>query len=189
MWTALVVASFRRRRGAAGCSRDRADRALLTRMTLNASNPRHLARRRSPRKVAKFPRPSAKASNMPPPHPRHHHARNAPKMQPGPTRPARQLGLAAGRPLSAGRLTCRWPSASYPSSVLMNAIPRPWRGLSRLVITVAKRLTACSNPLVLLLGPRQISGCDRRFYRITRGAARRLRPLAYGTNDTDCARR
>jgi histidinol dehydrogenase len=79
-------------------------------------------------------------------------------------------------PVSAAGLYVPGGLASYPSSVLMNAIPAKVAGVERLVI-------ACPtpdgkvNPLVLLAA--QIAGVDR-VYRI--GGAQAIAALAYGTD-------
>ncbi len=78
-------------------------------------------------------------------------------------------------PVSAAGLYVPGGLASYPSSVLMNAIPAKVAGVGRLVI-------ACPtpdgkvNPLVLLAA--QIAGVDH-VYRI--GGAQAIAALAYGT--------
>ncbi|MEM6479146.1 MAG: histidinol dehydrogenase [Pseudomonadota bacterium] len=65
--------------------------------------------------------------------------------------------------------------ASYPSSVLMNAIPAKVAGVSRLVITTPTPEGAV-NPLVLMAA--RISGVDE-VYRV--GGAQAVAALAYGT--------
>ncbi|MHA6263545.1 histidinol dehydrogenase [Arenibacterium sp. CAU 1754] len=65
--------------------------------------------------------------------------------------------------------------ASYPSSVLMNAIPAKVAGVERLAITVPTP-DGVINPLVLLAA--QIAGVDE-IYRI--GGAQAIAALAYGT--------
>ncbi len=65
--------------------------------------------------------------------------------------------------------------ASYPSSLLMNAIPAQVAGVDRLVITVPAPDGAV-NPLVLLAA--RLSGVDE-VYRI--GGAQAIAALAYGT--------
>jgi len=65
--------------------------------------------------------------------------------------------------------------ATYPSSVLMNAIPAKVAGVGRLAITVPTP-DGEINPLVLLAA--QISGVDE-IYRI--GGAQAIAALAYGT--------
>lgn len=65
--------------------------------------------------------------------------------------------------------------ASYPSSVLMNAIPARVAGVGRLAITVPTP-DGVINPLVLLAA--QLAGVDE-IYRI--GGAQAIAALAYGT--------
>jgi len=66
--------------------------------------------------------------------------------------------------------------ASYPSSVLMNALPAKVAGVSRLAMVVPTP-DGILNPLVLLAA--QISGVDE-IYRI--GGAQAVAALAYGTD-------
>ncbi|WP_170409970.1 histidinol dehydrogenase [Ruegeria atlantica] len=66
--------------------------------------------------------------------------------------------------------------ASYPSSVLMNAIPAKVAGVERLAIAVPTP-DGQANPLVLLAA--QLSGVDT-IYRI--GGAQAIAALAYGTD-------
>ncbi|MEJ6479643.1 MAG: histidinol dehydrogenase, partial [Octadecabacter sp.] len=66
--------------------------------------------------------------------------------------------------------------ASYPSSVLMNAIPAKVAGVGRLAIVVPTPDGVC-NPMVLLAA--QIAGVDE-IYRI--GGAQAIAALAYGTD-------
>ncbi|SPF77022.1 Histidinol dehydrogenase [Aliiroseovarius pelagivivens] len=66
--------------------------------------------------------------------------------------------------------------ASYPSSVLMNAIPAKVAGVERLAITVPTP-GGIANPLVLLAA--RIAGVDE-IYRI--GGAQAVAALAYGTD-------
>ncbi len=66
--------------------------------------------------------------------------------------------------------------ASYPSSVLMNAIPAKVAGVGRLAITVPTP-DGIANPLVLLAA--RIAGVDE-VYRI--GGAQAVAALAYGTD-------
>ncbi len=66
--------------------------------------------------------------------------------------------------------------ASYPSSVLMNAIPAKVAGVDRLAIVVPTP-EGQANPLVLLAA--QLSGVDE-IYRI--GGAQAVAALAYGTD-------
>ena len=66
--------------------------------------------------------------------------------------------------------------ASYPSSVLMNAIPAKVAGVGRLAITVPTP-DGVINPLVLMAA--KLAGVDE-IYRI--GGAQAIAALAYGTN-------
>ena len=78
-------------------------------------------------------------------------------------------------PVSAAGLYVPGGTASYPSSVLMNAIPAKVAGVPRLVIACPTPGGAV-NPLVLLAA--QIAGVDT-VYRI--GGAQAVAALAYGT--------
>ncbi|SLN52204.1 Histidinol dehydrogenase [Pseudoruegeria aquimaris] len=78
-------------------------------------------------------------------------------------------------PVSAAGLYVPGGLASYPSSVLMNAIPAKVAGVERLAIVVPTP-DGVTNPLVLLAA--QIAGVDE-IYRI--GGAQAVAALAYGT--------
>ena len=78
-------------------------------------------------------------------------------------------------PVSAAGLYVPGGLASYPSSVLMNAIPAKVAGVGRLAICVPTP-DGMTNPLVLLAA--QIAGVDE-IYRI--GGAQAIAALAYGT--------
>jgi len=78
-------------------------------------------------------------------------------------------------PVSAAGLYVPGGLASYPSSVLMNAIPAKVAGVRRLVVTCPTP-GGVVNPLVLLAA--QIAGVDQ-VYRI--GGAQAVAALAYGT--------
>lgn len=78
-------------------------------------------------------------------------------------------------PVSAAGLYVPGGLASYPSSVLMNAIPAKVAGVERLVV-VCPTPDGVVNPLVLLAA--QIAGVDT-VYRI--GGAQAVAALAYGT--------
>ncbi|GAB4289711.1 MAG: histidinol dehydrogenase [Roseovarius sp.] len=78
-------------------------------------------------------------------------------------------------PVSAAGLYVPGGLASYPSSVLMNAIPARVAGVKRLAIAVPTPAGAV-NPLVLLAA--RIAGVDE-IYRI--GGAQAIAALAYGT--------
>ena len=78
-------------------------------------------------------------------------------------------------PVSAAGLYVPGGLASYPSSVLMNAIPAKVAGVERLAIVVPTP-DGHANPLVLLAA--QIAGVDE-IYRV--GGAQAVAALAYGT--------
>jgi histidinol dehydrogenase len=78
-------------------------------------------------------------------------------------------------PVSAAGLYVPGGLASYPSSVLMNAIPAQVAGVERLVIC-APTPDGVANPLVLLAA--RLSGVDT-VYRV--GGAQAIAALAYGT--------
>lgn len=78
-------------------------------------------------------------------------------------------------PVSAAGLYVPGGVATYPSSVLMNAIPAKVAGVKRLAITVPTPDGAV-NPLVLMAA--RIAGVDE-IYRI--GGAQAIAALAYGT--------
>ena len=78
-------------------------------------------------------------------------------------------------PVSAAGLYVPGGLASYPSSVLMNAIPAKVAGVARLAIVVPTP-DGVTNPLVLMAA--QIAGVDE-IYRI--GGAQAIAALAYGT--------
>ena len=79
-------------------------------------------------------------------------------------------------PVSAAGLYVPGGLASYPSSVLMNAIPAKVAGVERLAITVPTP-DGVVNPLVLLAA--RIAGVDE-IYRI--GGAQAIAALAYSTD-------
>ncbi len=78
-------------------------------------------------------------------------------------------------PVSAAGLYVPGGLASYPSSVLMNAIPAKVAGVERLAITVPTP-DGQANPLVLLAA--RLAGVDE-IYRV--GGAQAIAALAYGT--------
>ena len=78
-------------------------------------------------------------------------------------------------PVSAAGLYVPGGLATYPSSVLMNAIPAKIAGVERLAITVPTPDGAI-NPLVILAA--ELAGVDE-IYRI--GGAQAIAALAYGT--------
>ena len=85
-----------------------------------------------------------------------------------------ELGWRWG-PVSAAGLYVPGGLASYPSSVLMNAVPAKVAGVERLAITVPTP-DGVANPLVLLAA--RIAGVDE-IYRV--GGAQAIAALAYGT--------
>ncbi|MGH7048019.1 MAG: histidinol dehydrogenase [Stellaceae bacterium] len=88
------------------------------------------------------------------------------------------LGVRLGtrwRPITAAGLYVPGGTASYPSSVLMNAIPAKVAGVERLVMTVPAP-GGVLNPLVLAAA--ELVGIDE-IYRI--GGAQAVAALAYGT--------
>ena len=82
-------------------------------------------------------------------------------------------------PVAAAGLYVPGGLASYPSSVLMNAIPAKVAGVKRLAITVPTPDNKI-NPMVLLAA--QLSGVDE-IYRV--GGAQAIAALAYGTKTID----
>ncbi|WP_226781908.1 histidinol dehydrogenase [Oceaniglobus trochenteri] len=78
-------------------------------------------------------------------------------------------------PVSAAGLYVPGGTASYPSSVLMNAIPAAVAGVEHLVIT-APTPDGVANPLVLLAA--RLAGVET-VYRV--GGAQAIAALAYGT--------
>lgn len=105
---------------------------------------------------------------------RAYHARQMPQDMRWTDPDGASLGWRWG-PVSAAGLYVPGGQASYPSSVLMNAIPARVAGVERLVVCVPTP-DGIVNPLVLLAC--QIAGVDE-IYRI--GGAQAIAALAYGT--------
>ena len=105
---------------------------------------------------------------------RDYHARQLPEDQSWTDEHGAMLGWR-WTPVSAAGLYVPGGLASYPSSVLMNAIPAQVAGVERLVIVSPTPKGEC-NPLVLLAA--KLSGVDT-IYRI--GGAQAIGALAYGT--------
>ncbi len=106
---------------------------------------------------------------------RAYHLRQMPEVE---TRWSEPTGAELGwrwTPVSAAGLYVPGGLASYPSSVLMNAIPAKVAGVERLVIACPTPGGAV-NPLVLLAA--RLAGVDT-VYRI--GGAQAIAALAYGT--------
>ncbi|MBM7068792.1 histidinol dehydrogenase [Actibacterium sp. 188UL27-1] len=105
---------------------------------------------------------------------RSYHARQLPQDAEWTDDTGATLGWRWG-PVSAAGLYVPGGLASYPSSVLMNAIPAQVAGVSRLVMTTPTP-GGVVNPLVLLAA--RLSGITE-IYRI--GGAQAIAALAYGT--------
>ncbi|WP_432449046.1 histidinol dehydrogenase [Aliiroseovarius marinus] len=106
---------------------------------------------------------------------RAYHARQMPADQRWTDETGADLGWR-WTPVTAAGLYVPGGLASYPSSVLMNAIPAKVAGVERLAITVPTP-DGVTNPLVLLAA--RIAGVDE-VYRI--GGAQAIAALAYGTD-------
>ncbi|MBB3995212.1 histidinol dehydrogenase [Sulfitobacter undariae] len=106
---------------------------------------------------------------------RAYHARQLPQDEQWTDEAGATLGWRWGA-VSAAGLYVPGGLASYPSSVLMNAIPAKVAGVGRLAMVVPTP-DGVLNPLVLLAA--QISGVDE-VYRI--GGAQAVAALAYGTD-------
>jgi histidinol dehydrogenase len=105
---------------------------------------------------------------------RAYHARQLPEDQSWTDASGATLGWR-WTPVSAAGLYVPGGQASYPSSVLMNAIPAKVAGVGRLVVTCPTP-GGVVNPLVLLAA--RIAGVDA-VYRV--GGAQAVAALAYGT--------
>jgi histidinol dehydrogenase len=105
---------------------------------------------------------------------RAYHARQLPEDQSWTDESGATLGWR-WTPVSAAGLYVPGGQASYPSSVLMNAIPAKVAGVGRLVVTCPTP-GGVVNPLVLLAA--RIAGVDT-VYRV--GGAQAVAALAYGT--------
>ncbi|MBC7141213.1 MAG: histidinol dehydrogenase, partial [Rhodobacteraceae bacterium] len=105
---------------------------------------------------------------------RAYHARQVPEDQRWTDAAGAELGWRWG-PVSAAGLYVPGGLASYPSSVLMNAIPAKVAGVERLVIACPTP-GGVVNPLVLYAA--RLAGVDR-VYRI--GGAQAIAAMAYGT--------
>lgn len=105
---------------------------------------------------------------------RAYHARQLPRDESWQDEAGATLGWR-WTPVSAAGLYVPGGLASYPSSVLMNAIPAKVAGVPRLAITVPAPDGAL-NPLVLMAA--RMAGVDE-LYRV--GGAQAIAALAYGT--------
>ncbi len=167
---ASIIADVRARGDAAVIElTERFDRMTLTPQTL-AISPEEVAE-----EVAKVPEAEREALQHAAARIRAYHARQRPEDAAWTDETGAQLGWR-WTPVSAAGLYVPGGLASYPSSVLMNAIPASVAGVERLVITVPTP-DGVLNPLVLLAA--QISGVTE-IYRI--GGAQAIAALAYGTD-------
>ena len=105
---------------------------------------------------------------------RAYHARQMPEDQSWTDEVGAMLGWR-WTPVSAAGLYVPGGLASYPSSVLMNAVPAKVAGVERLAVTVPTP-DGVANPLVLMAC--RIAGVDE-IYRV--GGAQAIAALAYGT--------
>ncbi len=124
--------------------------------------------------IAKVPAEEAQALELAAERIRRYHERQRPSDAMWQDENGAQLGWRWGAVDAAG-LYVPGGLASYPSSVLMNAIPAQVAGVQRLVIT-APTPGGKVNPLVLLAA--RLSGVET-IYRI--GGAQAIAALAYGT--------
>lgn len=166
---AEIIADVRARGDAAVIElTERFDRLTLTPQTLRFA-PEEIAAL-----VAEVPRHEREALELAAERIRAYHARQMPEDASWTDASGATLGWRWG-PVSAAGLYVPGGLASYPSSVLMNAIPAKVAGVERLAITVPTP-DGVANPLVLLAA--QIAGVDE-IYRI--GGAQAVAALAYGT--------
>ncbi|MCC1495015.1 histidinol dehydrogenase [Cognatishimia sp. F0-27] len=159
--------------------RARGDAALIDytqrfdRLTLTAETVR-LSESDMDRYCAAVPEAEARALEQAADRIRAYHARQLPEDQSWTDPQGATLGWR-WTPVSAAGLYVPGGLASYPSSVLMNAIPAKVAGVDRLAITVPTP-DGVVNPLVILAA--RIAGVDE-IYRI--GGAQAVAALAYGT--------
>ncbi len=124
--------------------------------------------------VAQVPAAEAEALELAAARIRAYHARQRPEDARWTDDTGAELGWRWG-PVTAAGLYVPGGLASYPSSVLMNAIPAQVAGVERLVIACPTP-DGVVNPLVLLAA--QLAGVDT-IYRV--GGAQAIAALAYGT--------
>ncbi len=166
---AAIIADVRARGDAALIELTaRFDRLDLTPQTL-AFSPEEIAEQ-----VALVPAAEAEALGLAAERIRAYHARQRPEDARWTDASGAELGWRWG-PVAAAGLYVPGGLASYPSSVLMNAIPAQVAGVERLVIC-APTPGGKVNPLVLLAA--QLAGVDK-VYRI--GGAQAIAAMAYGT--------
>jgi histidinol dehydrogenase len=166
---AAIIADVRARGDAALIELTaRYDRLALTPETL-AFSPQEIAA-----EVARVPAAERTALELAAERIRVYHARQTPQNESWTDAAGATLGWR-WTPVSAAGLYVPGGTASYPSSVLMNAIPAKVAGVGRLAIACPTPDGAV-NPLVLLAA--QLAGVDV-IYRI--GGAQAIAALAYGT--------
>ena len=166
---AAIIADVRARGDAAVIELTaRFDRVTLTPETLRVSGAEIDAL------VAQVPPEEREALELAADRIRAYHARQIPPDESWTDDSGAMLGWRWG-PVSAAGLYVPGGLASYPSSVLMNAIPAKVAGVARLAITVPTP-GGVANPLVLLAA--RIAGVDE-VYRV--GGAQAIAALAYGT--------
>ena len=166
---AAIIADVRARGDAAVIDlTERFDRLTLTPGTLRFSQSEIDAL------VAQVPRAAREALELAAARIRAYHARQMPEDANWTDESGATLGWRWSA-VSAAGLYVPGGLASYPSSVLMNAIPAKVAGVARLAIVVPTP-DGKANPLVLLAA--QIAGVDE-IYRI--GGAQAIAALAYGT--------
>lgn len=124
--------------------------------------------------IAKVPEAERQALETAADRIRAYHARQMPEDQRWTDETGAELGWR-WTPVSAAGLYVPGGIASYPSSVLMNAVPAKVAGVGRLAITVPTP-DGVINPLVMLAA--RIAGVDE-IYRV--GGAQAIAALAYGT--------
>ncbi len=166
---AAIIAEVRARGDAALIElTERFDRVRLTPETLRFSADEIEAL------IAQVPQAEADALDLAAERIRAYHARQMPADESWTDAQGARLGWR-WTPVSAAGLYVPGGLASYPSSVLMNAIPARVAGVKRLAITVPTP-DGMANPLVLLAA--RIAGVDE-IYRI--GGAQAIAALAFGT--------
>src|SRR6056297_2121092 len=146
----------------------RFDRLELTPETLRFSSAEVAAM------VAQVPQAEREALELAAARIRDYHARQIPEDASWTEDSGATLGCR-WTPVSAAGLYVPGGLASYPSSVLMNAVPAKVAGVERLAITVPTP-DGVANPLVLLAA--RIAGVDE-VYRV--GGAQAIAALAHGT--------
>jgi len=167
---AAIIADVRARGDAAVIALTaRFDKLELTPETLAFSSAEIAA------EVAKVPAEDRAALELAAARIRAYHTRQRPEDARWTDDTGAELGWRWG-PVAAAGLYVPGGLASYPSSVLMNAIPAQVAGVERLVIC-APTPGGVVNPLVLLAA--QIAGVDT-VYRI--GGAQAVAAMAYGTD-------